>query len=965
MKIIRALGVLAVMIAAPLAAVAAPAVSSGQVVVLEDFASDFVPARDVYVWLPEGYGPERRYAVLYMHDGQMLFDGSTTWNGQEWGVDEVAAALQSEGAVRDFIVVGVPNAGKERYPEYLPEQPLRLMTAAERRAFVDATSEGARLEDALRSDRYLRFLVEELKPRIDAEFSVFTDPDNTFVAGSSMGGLISIYALARYPHVFGGAACLSTHWPGADPEKENAFATRMRDFLAGNLPGGKRVWFDHGTVGLDAAYGDAQRAVDAVMREKGYDESNWVTRVYEGAEHSEDAWRARLPEILSFLLARPVDDALARVASPDGRLQFSLHRGRFDALTWRASFGDENVIGESALGLRFDDGTGFDRGLRVLDTERASHDASWEQPWGERRLVRDRHEQLRVRIADEAGRRIDLVVRVFDDGLGFRYEVPAQDGLGEVNIVDELTEFALPAGSTAWWIPGRRYNRYEYLYRTTGLDAVEMAHTPFTLRTPRGTHLSIHEAALVDYAAFVLDQRRDNVFQADLTPWSDGVRVKTAAPFKTPWRTVQVAEAATGLLDSSLILNLNEPNALGDVSWVEPGKYVGIWWAMHIRTRTWGSGVLHGATTAETIGYMDFAAKYGFDGVLVEGWNVGWDGDWFHNGDLFSFTEPYPDFDLAAIAAHGEKVGVRLVGHHETSGNVSNYDAQMGAAFDLYAKHGVRQVKTGYVADAGDIKRVDADGGVHYEWHDGQFMAGEYLKSVTEAAKRRISINTHEPIKDTGLRRTYPNWISREGAKGQEFNAWGDPPNPPEHTAILPYTRMLSGPMDFTPGIFDLTFGGPDWRHRVQTTLAKQLALYVTLYSPIQMAADLPQNYEARPDAFQFIVDVPTDWEQSRALAGEVGEYVVFARQERGGADWYLGAVTDENARTVELPLDFLEPGRRYTAQVYRDGEGADWKTNPYALTIEQRSLGHGDTLSLWLAPGGGAAIRFAAEASE
>ena len=973
MNIRRAFGAIVLMLAAlpvvPAVAasgVAVPAVTAGTLIVLDAFASRHVPARDIYVWLPDGYRPDRRYAVVYAHDGQMLFDPSTTWNGQAWGLDEVAGRLQAQGDVRDFIVVGIPNAGAERDAEYLPEQPLRQMSDAERRAFFTAFGDAAeQLQETLRSDRYLRFLVEELKPHIDANFPVLADPANTFLLGSSKGGLISIYALARYPDVFGGAACLSTHWPGVLPPADNPFPAHMRDFLAGNLAGGKRVWFDHGTVGLDAAYGDLQRDIDRVMRERGYAAANWTTRVYEGADHSEADWRARLHEPLGFLLAPAPDDALARVASPDGRLQFSLHRGRFDALTYRVTFGDETVIGDSALGLLFAEQPGFDRGLRVVDTARASHDETWEQPWGERRFVRDRHEELRVAIADEAGRRIDLRVRVFDDGLGFRYEVPAQDGLGAVNIVDELTEFALPAGSTAWWIPGRRYNRYEYLYRTTGLDAVEMAHTPFTLRTPRGTHLSIHEAALVDYAAFVLDQRRDNVFQANLTPWSDGIRVKTAAPFKTPWRTVQVAEAATGLLDSSLILNLNEPNKLGDVSWVEPGKYVGIWWAMHIRTRTWGSGMIHGATTAETKRYMDFAAKHGFDGVLVEGWNIGWDGDWFHNGDLFSFTEAYPDFDLAAIGEYGEELGVRLVGHHETSGNVSNYAAQMGDAFDLYEKHGVRQVKTGYVADAGDIKRVDENGLVHYEWHDGQFMAGEYLKSVTEAAKRRISINTHEPIKDTGLRRTYPNWISREGAKGQEFNAWGDPPNPPEHTAILPYTRMLSGPMDFTPGIFDLTFGGAEWRHRVQTTLAKQLALYVTLYSPIQMAADLPKNYEARPDVFRFIVDVPTDWEESRAVAGEVGDYVVFARRERGGDDWYLGAVTDDEERRVDVPLDFLEPGRSYTAMIYRDGAGAHWKTDPYAITIEERTADHDDVLSLWLAPGGGAAVRFAAGARE
>jgi alpha-glucosidase len=359
---------------------------------------------------------------------------------------------------------------------------------------------------------------------------------------------------------------------------------------------------------------------------------------------------------------------------------------------------------------------------------------------------------------------------------------------------------------------------------------------------------------------------------------------------------------------------------------------------------------------------MDFAAEHGFDGVLVEGWNLGWDGDWFHNGDLFRFAEPYPDFDIEAVGAYGLERGARLIGHHETSGSVSNYARQMDAAFDLYEKVGVRQVKTGYVADGGDIKRVDENGQVHHEWHDGQFMVGEYLRSVTEAAERKISINTHEPIKDTGLRRTYPNWLSREGARGAEFDAWGVPPNPPEHAAILPYTRLLSGPMDYTPGIFDLTPFGMDSPHRVQTTLAKQLALYVTIYSPVQMVADLPENYAERPDAFQFIVDVPVDWEESIALDGEVGDYVVLARQERGGPDWYLGAVTDEERREIELPLTFLQDGRTYTAQIYRDGYHADWRTNPYALEIEERSVTRVDRLELRLGPGGGAAIRFAAE---
>lgn len=663
-----------------------------------------------------------------------------------------------------------------------------------------------------------------------------------------------------------------------------------------------------------------------------------------------------------FLLAVTQEmSAQTSVASPDGKIVFSVS---FDDKQWflyNVTFEGETVIAHSRLGLRFRDQAGFDTGFGIQAAEKSAVDKTWEQPWGERRLVRDHHEEMLLRMSHDDGRRFDLRVRVFDDGVGFRYEVPAQAGFAAVHIVDELTEFHLPADSRAWWIPGRDYNRYEYLYRKTGLNEIETAHTPFTVRTPRGTHLSIHEAALIDYAAFVLDRRRPNVFQTNLRPWSDGIRVKSAAPFTTPWRTIQISASAAGLLNSNLILNLNEPNILGDVSWVEPGKYVGIWWAMHIRDKSWGAGPIHGATTEETKRYIDFAARHGFDGVLVEGWNTGWDGDWFWNGDLFSFTEPYPDFDIHAVSEYARDKGVRLVGHHETSASVSNYARQMGPAFDLYESVGVRQVKTGYVGDAGDIKRVDDNGIAHYEWHDGQFMVNEYMRSVTEAAKRKISINTHEPIKDTGLRRTYPNWLSREGARGQEYNAWGSPPNPPGHTVILPYTRMLSGPMDFTPGIFNLTFQGMESAQRVNTTLAKQLALYVVIYSPIQMAADLPENYENRPDAFQFIADVPTDWEESVAIAGEVGEYFAIARQQRGGRDWFLGAVTNEEARRLNIPLNFLESGTVYLAQIYRDGPDAHWKTRPYSILIEEREFRKGDQLSLPLAAGGGAAIRFAA----
>ncbi len=653
----------------------------------------------------------------------------------------------------------------------------------------------------------------------------------------------------------------------------------------------------------------------------------------------------------------------ADVRSPDGRITVTVDVDEGGIPQYSMSYRGAELMPPGALGFRFQSQPAFDDGFRVAGSATSSHDDTWEQPWGERRYVRDHYNELLVNFESATGapRRFGLRVRVFDDGFGFRYEVPEQPGYAALNITDELTEFRLKDDpkTTAWWIPGRRWNRYEYLYNTTPLAAIQMAHTPMTVRLPTGVHLSFHEAALVDYAAYVLDQRRGGIFRTSLTPWSDGIRVKTHTPFKTPWRTVQVAPDAASLLNSSLILNLNEPNVLGDVSWVEPGKYIGIWWAMHINRATWGSGPKHGATTAETKRYIDFAGANGFDGVLVEGWNVGWDGDWFHNGKQFRFTEPYPDFDLKAVAEYALSKGTRLVGHHETAADVGNYEPQVAAAFDLYESLGVRQVKTGYVADAGDIRRIDENGVELHEWHDGQFTVNHHIRLLQEAAKRKISINTHEPVKDTGLRRTYPNWLSREGARGQEYNAWGNPVNPPEHVAILPFTRMLAGPMDYTPGIVDLTFDGLDAKHRVKHTLAKEISLYVVLYSPVQMAADLPENYAKHPQAFQFIKDVPTDWDESVALAGEVGDYVAIARKQRGAADWYLGALTDENARSLTLKLDFLDSKARYVAEIYRDGPQADWKTRPYDLVLEKRPVTAADTLQLKLAPSGGTAVRF------
>lgn len=667
---------------------------------------------------------------------------------------------------------------------------------------------------------------------------------------------------------------------------------------------------------------------------------------------------------LSVLLLAPLARAadVAAVSSPGGVLTVTVSLDGEGRASYRVARRGTAVIGDSRLGFLLTNAPKLERNFTLAAQGRRSADETWEQPWGERRLVRNHYNELRVRLVEKPpqARSLEVVFRLYDDGVGFRYEFPEQASLREVNIGEELTEFDVAEPATAWWIPAGEWNRYEYVYRHTPLAEVSQAHTPITVRTASGLHLAFHEAALVDYSSMWLRRVDGQRLKAQLSPSSQGAKVRRAAPFATPWRTIQIADSAAALYASSdLILNLNEPNALGDVSWVKPMKYVGIWWGMHIGTWTWASGPRHGATTAHAREYIDFAARNGFKGVLIEGWNLGWDGDWFANGETFDFTEPYPDFDLAAVADYARRKGVTLIGHHETSANIAHYEAQLGAALDLDAKLGIASVKTGYVADAGGVKARGDDGHIHFEWHDGQVMSRHHLKVVTEAAKRHITIDAHEPIKDTGLRRTWPNWMTREGARGMEYDAWGDPQNPPNHAATLAFTRMLAGPFDYTPGVLSLT--GKDGRP-IESTLAKQLANYVVLYSPLQMAADLPENYAKFPGPFQFIKDVPCDWADTLVVNGEVGEFVTFARRDRASDDWYLGSVTDANARTIEVPLDFLADGRGYVAQIYRDAEGAHYQTNRFAITIERRAVKRGDVLSIWLAPGGGAAVRFKPE---
>jgi alpha-glucosidase len=639
------------------------------------------------------------------------------------------------------------------------------------------------------------------------------------------------------------------------------------------------------------------------------------------------------------------------VASPSGDVvvTFSLSEG---VPRYAVTRHGHAIVRPSRLGFRLRDAPPLEDGFHIAETKRRSVDETWEQPWGEVRSIRDHFNELRVALveAGASGRRMDIVFRAFDDGVGFRFEWPEQEHLHDFVIMDELTEFALWADDEAWWIPAYRVNRYEYLYHRSPLSTLGAVHTPLTIQTVDGTYLSLHEAALTDYASMTLVSDGTGVLHCDLVPWSDGSKVKVRTPFVSPWRTIQIADTPGGLVTSYLILNLNEPSRIADTSWIHPGKYVGIWWGMHLGIWTWSSGPKHGATTERAKRYIDFAAAHGMSGVLVEGWNVGWDGNWIENSDLFSFTQPYPDFDLAAVARYATEKGVTLIGHNETSFGIDNYERQLEDAFSLYERLGIKAVKTGYV-DNGNPRR---------ELHHGQYMVRHYRKVVEAAARHHIMLDVHEPIKDTGIRRTWPNMMSREGARGMEYNAWSaDGGNPPEHETILPFTRLLAGPFDFTPGVFDLKLRSAEDKRpaRVNTTLAKALANYVVIYSPLQMAADLIENYENQP-AFKFIEDVPTDWEKTLVLDGRVGDLVTIARKDRRSDDWYVGSVSDEFARSFDLSLSFLDPGRAYVAEIYADAFNADWEDRPSNIAISERPVDSRISLPVRLAPGGGVAIR-------
>ncbi len=613
--------------------------------------------------------------------------------------------------------------------------------------------------------------------------------------------------------------------------------------------------------------------------------------------------------------------------------------------------GGKTVIAPSLMGFEFDGLAKMTDGFRVASTEKKSVNTTWEQPWGESRKVKDNHNELTIHLEETGGakRKMDIIFRVFDDGLGFRYSFPKQANMDKVKISNEMTQFTFPNDENVWWIPVHRENSYyESFYRRTAMSKTDTINTPATFETKDGLFLAIHEAALTDYASMTLLKGKGNTYTSELVPWADGVKVYAQAPFSTPWRTVIVGKKPGDLVTSTLMLNLNESSKIADTSWIGPSKYIGIWWGMHLEKYTWGQGPKHGATTPITKRYIDFAAAHGLDGVLVEGWNVGWDGDWTADGSAFSFTKPYPDFDLVEITKYAASKKVRLIGHHETAGASKHYESQLEDAFKLYNKLGVNCVKTGYVNKYLDKK----------EWHDSQYGVRHYRKVVETAAKYHIMIDNHEPVKGTGLQRTYPNLMSQEGARGQEYNAWSaDGGNTPEHTTLLPFTRMLSGPMDYTPGNFNFDYKLPQGA-KVNTTLAHQLALYVVLFSPLQMASDLPENYEGKPE-FKFIEQVPCIWSQTTVPDAKLGEYTVIARNDWEGKDWYLGAITNKDARKLSVPLLFLEAGKSYKAEIYADGAGADYRTNPYPVTMEGRTVTSKSVLDVNLAPGGGTAIRF------
>ena len=602
------------------------------------------------------------------------------------------------------------------------------------------------------------------------------------------------------------------------------------------------------------------------------------------------------------------------------------------------------IIGKSKLGFEILGKENIFNKYKLEKVEKNSFDETWETVWGENNSIKNNYNEMKISLQSTKNKEngLNIFFKVYDDGIGFRYEVFGKVG-DSVIVIAENSEFNLVGKYTSWWIKND-YDSYEHTYHQTDLSDVKAVNTPITMKSKdKGFYVSLHEANLTNYAGMTL-VKTEKGLKSVLVPWSDGTKVKSKYPLITPWRTIQISDNAGGLIESNLIINLNEPNKLEDTSWITTGKYVGIWWGMHINKNTWHAGPTHGATTERAKAYIDFSAKHDIAAVLIEGWNVGWE-SWLSGVNVQDYTEPYDDIDYAEVVKYGKSKNVEIIGHHETGGNVPMYVRQMEDAFDYYEKLGIPAIKTGYA------------GKMHPEgsYHHGQSNVKHYRDVVKMAADHKIMIDAHEPIKPTGIRRTYPNMMTREGAKGMEYNAWSDGNNP-EHTVILPFTRFLGGPMDYTPGIFDLTFDRYKKGYRVYTTIAKQLSYFITLYSPWQMAADLIENYEGNP-AFEFIDNVYTDWDETKILDGEIGDYIITAR--RNGNEWFVGASTDECSREFHIGLDFLKDDTKYVAHIFTDAMTTNWKTLPAEIEIRKYTVTNQDVIHTILSPSGGQAIHF------
>jgi hypothetical protein len=692
--------------------------------------------------------------------------------------------------------------------------------------------------------------------------------------------------------------------------------------------------------------------------------------------------------LFSLFLVCAINMAYSQsIQSPSNKISVNFKLTADGKPAYSVTYKDKPVILESTLGIKLKEKPALDANFEIEISKTTTFNESWKPVLGEQSTIINHYNELTVSLVQkETHVKMNIIFRVFDEGVAFRYDFPKQSELNYFIISDEVSQFNLTGDHKVFWIPGD-FDSQEYAYNETKISEIDNAklnlnngigvksiagkytvQTPLMMKTATGLYLNIFEAAVVNYPVMHLNVDVNNFkLNAQLVPNAIGDKAYLQAPCVSPWRTIMISDDARDIVGSKMILNLNEPCKIDDISYIKPMKYVGIWWEMHVGKSTWDyagsqnaqntlskdlipSGK-HGATTENTKRYIDFAAKNGFDGVLVEGWNVGWE-DWFGNWkeEVFDFTTPYPDFDIEAVSAYAKAKGVKMIMHSETSGSVANFERHLDRDFENMIKYGYPAVKTGYVG------KIIPRG----EFHDGQTMVNHFNFVARRAADYKLMVDSHESSRPTGYSRTYPNYIAAEAARGNEFNAWSVG-NPPMHETILPFTRLLGGPMDYTPGIFEIKMNVYDSskKEQVHTTLAKQLALYVTMYSPLQMAADLPENYEKYPDAFQFIKDVAVDWQDSKYLEAEPGDYLTVVRKAKNSEKWFLGAITDENARKSEIKLDFLTKGKKYKAIIYEDAKDADWKKNPIAYTIKTIEVTSKSKINLVLAPGGGTAISF------